>query len=128
MRHQACQHVATGHKYVGHLSRCFPPALLRVILTALAGDHKFTMSTNHNLKYSRDAVKHPIKFKTNDHLNLEVNDLPHPSEPSQSIRLRDQGDIKAFEVRQCHMASVNSFVPCGTVHLCICSPATRLYL
>ena len=64
------------------------------------------MSTNHNLKYSRDAVKHPVNFKANDHINLEVNDLPHPSEPSQSIHLRDHGDVKAFVVKHSQMANM----------------------
>ena len=52
---------------------------------------------------------------SSDHINLEVNDLPDPSEPSRSIHLSDHGDVKAFAVRQYHMAGANSsLVSCGS--------------
>ncbi len=100
-----CQHVAKGRVCgicTANLSckRCYLKLKVAALcLVLFAGDRKFTISTGHNLKYSRDAVKHPVKFKPNEHTNLESNDLPYPADPAQTIRLYDHGDVKAFEVR-----------------------------
>ena len=118
------RHVAAGEAHISNtLCNCWSPlgpvAVLPfaegVLVTASAGNRKLTLSTNHNLKYSRDAVKHSVKFKANDHLNLEINDLPYPSEPSQRIHLRDHGVVKAFEVRHLDVMSHFLFPVCSTV-------------
>ena len=59
------------------------------------------LATNHNLKFSRDAVHHSdIIIKANSHLNWEENTLSYPSDLTQTLRLADHGDVAAFEVHE----------------------------
>lgn len=83
-----------------------------------AGDRKLTLSTGHDQKYVKDAVRHQVTFKPNLHINLEADQLPYPADPSQSIRLRDHGDIRAFEIdKYSSLGRLDEyktfFIPCG---------------
>ena len=60
-----------------------------------------SLSTNHNMRYPKDVVHHSdIVIKTNTHINLQHNTVPYPSDPSQTLRLWEHGDVAAFEVRK----------------------------
>lgn len=63
------------------------------------GELKMSLSTNHNMRYPKDVVRHSdIVIRANTHINLQHNTVPYPSDPSQTLRLWEHGDVATFEV------------------------------
>lgn len=63
------------------------------------GELKLKLSTNHNMRYPKDVVRHSdVKIKPNTHDKLQHSSVPYPSDPSKSLQLWEYGDVDIFEV------------------------------
>ena len=59
------------------------------------------LSTNHNMRYPKDVVRHPdVMIKPNTHDNLQHSTVSYPSDPSNSLLLWEYGDVATFEVHE----------------------------
>lgn len=80
---------------------CAPTLLVLTSCALLGGELKMSLSTNHNMRYPKDVVRHSdIVIRASTHINLQHNTVPYPSDPSQTLRLWEHGDVATFEVRK----------------------------